>query len=529
MSNTPEHDSNANEPSRELNSQVREPMLLILAKHERSIKSTASFLTRRGVPARFITSLNDAIDAFSANSANMLLLSVNFPHPKIEMIPALINQSFNIEVIAFAEDSDRKSAQKLQNVKTRHVIQGPVSGPTVLMRIRQIEKELAGDTSQQASDSNARGASRASDSDQSINVRGGSLSGVAKQEALASLMSAASERLAGEDASSGRASLSFGGAGGESEFGALAASGQTYVQKGSRTASHLVTPNEALRAAVNRGLEDAHGVKPKLIVPLPPEMRRQGRSAQTRATYRRPQLAAEFHDGIETKKRKRAESDEEDLFQRCLAEAVETVVGEADETRSRLSIFRKAMLVAVRSPKMKAAFLIGVGKSKHKPIDLMERVQVAFFSLMRANGIDLETAEQFSIELDQTELARRAFSSSEHVLIAEDGGTELGVAVVSVVDPLPEILPYERDMLRVPLRDIPEEEPVPFNIFLHLKRNGRFLRYVRLGSMISKKQVSRLERFKVTHVLVKQDEQEAYSRHFAAHSIQPTKRRKPAA
>ena len=116
-------------------------LLVIVARDERSVRSTAAFLNRRGIPTKIVTNLNDAIEMLSKKQANMVLLSVNYPHPKIEMIPTLLNQSFDVESIIFAEDTDRKTTQRLSNTKARHVLFGQVSGPVVLMRVRHIEKE----------------------------------------------------------------------------------------------------------------------------------------------------------------------------------------------------------------------------------------------------------------------------------------------------------------------------------------------------------------------------------------------------
>jgi hypothetical protein len=530
------------EDSAEVAATPQEPMLLILSRHERSVRSTVSFLNRRGIPARAISTLNEALEAFTAKKANMLLLSVNFPHPKIEMIPVLMTQSFPVEVILFAEIIDRKSSQRLQNAKTKHVIMGPVSGPAVMMKIRQIEKELNGDNDANTSDGGGRSTVRSSEQEQSINVRGGSLSTVNK-EALATLMSAASEALLQEDDKT-IGSRSFGSEE-ESEFGGLERSGETYVQKGSRSKAHLVTPEAALRAAIDNGLEEADPArKPKLIVPLPEEMRRAPVFIEPRKKYQRKQQAAEMHGALSPKeahskanqhlgpahnvRRKKPESETEALFLRCVEEALETVAGQALSDESEFGFFRKAMLVSIRSNKLKGSFLVAVGKSKHKPADLMERVQVAFFSLVRANGFDLDSSDQFAIELDQIAIASAAFQISDHVIISKTESAEICVAVVMSDDPVPSTEPYEKNMVKVPLLDLPPEEPVTFNVFLHLKRNNKFLRYIKVGAKISDKQVARLEKRKVTHVLVNKDESEAYHRHYAAHSIQPSRRKRTA-
>lgn len=457
-----------------------EPSIVVLAKTERAVKSTLSFLERRGTPVKFVSSLNEAIEIFTKQEANILLFSVNFPNPKIEMIPALILQSFSVPSIAFAEETDRKTSQKLQSVKTRHVIMGPVSGPAVMMKVRQIEKDLEGGGDASPGEGAARGSMAQEAGDQSINVRGGSAL-AAKQEALNSLMSAARET-SGDDEMS------------------LLASGETYVDKGQRSKAH-------------------------------------------RAKYQRAHREANYHDGLSDEdralsalqsvepilaRRKSGDTPEEDLFLKCMGEAIEAVVGEPSDYELCFPILKKAMLVAIRSRKMKGAFVIAVGQSKHKPADIMQRIQVAFFSLLRANGIELDASEEFSSEIEHVYIANDAISVSPHLLMAQTPEAQVGLAVVMTEDPVPSLQPYERNMLQVPLSDLPAEEPVNFNVYLHLRRNGKFIRYLRVGSALSNKQVVRLTKHNITHVLVDGAEREAYSRHYAAHSIQPSKRRRSA-
>jgi hypothetical protein len=122
---------------------AREPTkLLVLARDAASVRSTVSFLNRRDIRCEMVPSLNDVVDRLSNKEANMVLLSINFPHPRIEMIPLLLSQSFGVETIVFAEKTDRKSSQMLTSSKAKHVIMGRISGPVVAMRVRKIEKDL---------------------------------------------------------------------------------------------------------------------------------------------------------------------------------------------------------------------------------------------------------------------------------------------------------------------------------------------------------------------------------------------------
>lgn len=115
--------------------------VLVLAKNPDGIRGALAFLNRRDVEAFAVSNMNDAVEQLAKKPVKFLLLSVNFPHPKVEMLPALFSQTFGAEVIGFAEASDRKTESRLSNIKTRHIIFGFLTGPVILLKIRQIEKE----------------------------------------------------------------------------------------------------------------------------------------------------------------------------------------------------------------------------------------------------------------------------------------------------------------------------------------------------------------------------------------------------
>ena len=120
--------------------------LVIVAKNLKRMNGPASFLNRRGIPTVVAATLNEAIDKIAKKEVNMMLISIEYPHPKVEMIPMLFGQSFNIEVIIFAETDDRKVQQRLSTCKAKNILNGYASGPSMLLKVRQLEKQMRGET-----------------------------------------------------------------------------------------------------------------------------------------------------------------------------------------------------------------------------------------------------------------------------------------------------------------------------------------------------------------------------------------------
>ncbi len=173
--------------------------LIVLAKDVASVKSMSNFLNRRGVETFVTNQLNDAVDRLTQGWTRFVLLSVNFPHPKVELIPQLFAQSFAAETIAFGESSDRKTAQKLTASRARNVIFGSASGPVVLMRLKQVQRQ---DLGQRDDEETTRGAAGPEDSSDEVRVKGSGGPGFNKSVHVKGGTSAADSAQAREEAAS---------------------------------------------------------------------------------------------------------------------------------------------------------------------------------------------------------------------------------------------------------------------------------------------------------------------------------------
>ncbi len=115
--------------------------VLFLVKDKNNIKATSTFLERRELNTYVCDDLKEAIRIMDNTPPDFLCLSVNYPHPKVTHIPKLISSTFGVETIMLAEKNTKKAVQLLSQAKSRHVLFGDVSGPSMLMKIRRIVKD----------------------------------------------------------------------------------------------------------------------------------------------------------------------------------------------------------------------------------------------------------------------------------------------------------------------------------------------------------------------------------------------------
>lgn len=114
------------------------PTVLILASRPADFKSAVVYLNRRDLTVQLCRSLNDAIEAIAAGTCQFLLLSIDFPNSRAEILPQVLEQSFPVSVIVFAENHDRRTVQRLGSLRAQNILFSNPSGPSMLARIKQV-------------------------------------------------------------------------------------------------------------------------------------------------------------------------------------------------------------------------------------------------------------------------------------------------------------------------------------------------------------------------------------------------------
>ncbi len=514
-------------------------MVIVLAKKESSIRATVTFLRRRDIAAKFVSSLSDAIDAFANNEGNILLLSVNFPHPKVESLPVLMNQSFGIETIVFAEDSDRKSSGRLSSARTKHILFGSVSGTVVMMKVRQIEREMNDRDAIAAALSNST--KLESDKQEAREALKRALSESERSESI--IQKGQRSKMNSElQASAESEPISFRA----QEFRAALDNGLTApaINRARKRRLIILTEIKTKRRVSNETDEQALS-EPDILPtseiaegPLLEADRRAKERALAEAVARAPLMAeAGASSSAPTMNEstlapgatalsepKSTVLSEQEIIVECLRECLTIVAGATNPLVNSLQAYTSAALVSLKTSKLSCAFVISVAHSVQSSSELFFRIEAAFFALMRDHGIEFEDRDTHSIGIDNLRIVKSAFETSEFTAVVSQKDIEIGVAKVLVGNPVPEFLAHEENMLTVNLSDLPIDEPVTFSVFLHLKNNQKYIRYLKRGSVMTQLQATRLEK---THprVMLDQEEIDAYRRHYAAHAIQAPKRK----
>lgn len=117
-----------------------ENLILIVANRPKSFESAANFLSRRGYPCSVVADIKHAIKIVTERKPAYVFLSWNLKNAKLMQTYNMLTRTFKMLTIVYAESPDSKTAAELSSSGLPEIIQSPVSGPGMYMRIQKIVK-----------------------------------------------------------------------------------------------------------------------------------------------------------------------------------------------------------------------------------------------------------------------------------------------------------------------------------------------------------------------------------------------------
>src|SRR4051812_24377090 len=117
---------------------MSKPRVLILANRPNDFRSALLYLNRRELDVEISGSLSASIEAIASGTCQFLMLSIDFPGSRAEILPQVLEQTFPVSVIVFAENHDRRTVQRLGSLRAKNILFSNPSGPSMLARIKQI-------------------------------------------------------------------------------------------------------------------------------------------------------------------------------------------------------------------------------------------------------------------------------------------------------------------------------------------------------------------------------------------------------
>ncbi|MCB0393935.1 MAG: hypothetical protein KDD25_05220, partial [Bdellovibrionales bacterium] len=114
---------------------------IIVANNRPFFENAAQFLDRRGFDTVVVTSLTEVIKLVSEARPKYAFISYNLKNANVKKMEVLLTKTFNLNCIVFPEELGSQVAARLQREGFAHVMQAPVSGPSMYMHIKKMIRE----------------------------------------------------------------------------------------------------------------------------------------------------------------------------------------------------------------------------------------------------------------------------------------------------------------------------------------------------------------------------------------------------
>lgn len=445
--------------------------VVLLSKNESSVTSTVNYLTRNGIEVFATTDFQAVIERLSSDWSRLVILSVNYPHPKIEKIPRVFAQGFNAQVIPFAEIPDRKATSLLLGTGAKHIIYGKISGPSALVRITQVETEHKRKQNSNDNNSHHHGAIGSNHGNDEVRISGNDQNFIAGNFDSNDLIGVTgiSNDINNSDQKIERAT---------SDSGVM-------IQKGRKSRSMMSLPptqsmREKIRASIRSG------------------------SLRADTTEEGPSnLTGSSSEEVSTLQ-ERIEIRPLDILVNCAREALKKACAEPDREPYARDL-ASALVLVFNDDFFRGTILIAVGQQSINASSIIVEIEKEFIGSLVRIGANVGIGSFNRYDVVNWAVVRNALNINGANLISSHSyKCESCIVIVEVVPEEPSIVENSDKMLAVTLSSLIPERPLSFDIFLHLPQNQKYLRYVKEGLSISKKQVSNLFENKINSVFLNQ-------------------------
>jgi hypothetical protein len=122
-------------------SQHKQVHAFIIKNRDNSLAAAEQFLIHRGWKVGSSHLLKTSLAYIVKNKPDMVFVPADHPNKKIRMLPKLLQESFGITVIGYAENGSPTVIAVLQSFKLEYIMYPPISGPTIERLINRMQRD----------------------------------------------------------------------------------------------------------------------------------------------------------------------------------------------------------------------------------------------------------------------------------------------------------------------------------------------------------------------------------------------------
>ncbi len=439
--------------------------VMIIAKNPKALVASAAFLTRRGWPTTVFSNIAQAVEVAAEKKPDFVLISLNHQNPAMPKLIELMQTTFGATCVAFMENQDAASSQKLTKANYQYKVFGQMSGPNLHRSIRRILGEKLNFDADSEESSSSRGADN-------ISIKGGSAAdgGVMFQKGVHSTKSEESEEIL----SSGKYKMSKTN---RHSLKDLAATGLRPIEN----------PWANLPAAEEKSHTDAT-------------------DAYLNQAPVSPELAIE----------------------KAVQTALERICQPGGISPEPVEHIESVGVFPVDSPNLPGYLVLAWPKQEMRAEEAFFKLaQETLKTAFQEMDVQAHLELGFFVEIPQVDFVKWVSEKATFKISLSHRERELGVAFFATKKPLPKAQPVDgNSMYSIGVDQISTERPVTFKAYLHFKKNKKYFLYLRNGRQLQPEQQKRLKESKVKDFYMKSVDIENLRSFLAASYLSETIKKK---
>lgn len=544
--------------------QAPELNVLIIAHKQNQFASAAAFLSRRGVPCTIKGNIKDGIHFITSQKATLVFLSWNLPNANIIKTFQLLTQNFKVDCVVFAEKPDGKTAAELTGSRLPEVMQAPVSGPGLYMRIQKIlkakdEQQKAerhiGKQSDHSTDHGSdkivlKSSKSGEDDDGSMfyNLGGNKNSsdkpGIINFQNQGPKYSEADYETESSDPNGNDISayldqlsdsppdsvvqegIKLGEYDGDVEEAPRLGHNELYSKNGQITSPSGAIqqnnpegdPHSAQSGENSSNEKKAKGSKKdsnygSVLNVAKKSQSKEAELGQYETTQPKEALIVDF------KPRSGSKNAESILAQKTF-EAIEKSVRPAFENYAAVERVSKAKIFNIHTPRFRGYLIFVVPMFNEFDRNVVATIRENLEALLKEQNEYLLHFEELNIDLEQVEFLKWAEANAEFFIQTVDHKSELICAYYPYDPSMPKVQEESNKMATVNIKDLKLNSKTNFNLYIHLPKNNKYVCYMKPGDIITEKHKTKFEKHKMNNLHIKNDEVTRFKEYFVSNQIQ---------
>ena len=544
--------------------QAPEMSVLIIAHKQSQLASAAAFLSRRGVHCTVKGNIRDGIQHITSKKATLVFLSWNLPNANVVKTYQLLTQNFKVECVVFAERPDGKTAAELASSRLPEIMQAPVSGPGLYMRIQKLlkakeeqakaDKHLENHTTNHNYNQNDGKIVLKSSSSPSEDEGGFINLGSSHQQSdKPGVINFQSPKYSTEDYeteiqddSANDISAYLNQIEPETQPSSITQEG---IKRGilheaddegiKRGKLHEMT-NEGIKrgeqyeaesnGTSNEELKSPSRQKKEVSYGSVVNVAKKNKSIEANLAHYEVTKAKEAKiltpenkttDGgliIDFKPRAGAK-DSESLLSQKTFEAIQKSVRPAYEDYKGVDVVSKAKIFNIHTPRFRGYLIFVVPMFNELDRGVISRIKENLENSLKEENEYLLYFEELNIDLEQIDFLGWAEKNAEFFVQTVDHKTEIVCAYYPQTPSMPVVKEASNKMATVNIKDLKENTKTNFNLYIHLPKNNKYVKYIKTGETITDSHTQKFEKHKMESLHIKNEEVTSFKEYFVSNQM----------